>query len=63
MATRSKKPKRELVEIRIPIPVLAFYEGVAEYAGVSIDDVINTILAIELVKSRPTPTQGETDAR
>jgi hypothetical protein len=55
MATR-KKAKTETIEVRLPVPVVAFYEGVAAYAGVSVAEVINVVLAIEMCKGRAHPT-------
>lgn len=52
------KPKTEKVEVRLPIPVIAFYEGVAAYSGVSIGQAIAVVLAIEMLKKRSTLPTG-----
>jgi hypothetical protein len=45
-----KKQKTEKIELRLPITLLAFYEGVAAYSGVSIEVVINVLLAIHMLQ-------------
>jgi hypothetical protein len=58
MARKKKAPKAEPVEVRLPIPVLAFYEGVAAYAGLTVGQVLNVVLAIEMVKQGSRLTVG-----
>lgn len=55
---RKKKPKCEAVDIRLPIPVLAFYEGLAAYAGVTTDEAIRVVLALAMMKRGDQPQSG-----
>jgi hypothetical protein len=50
MATRKKKVRAQ-VSIRMPAPLLAFYEGLSEYAGVNLDDVFNVLLALAMLSN------------
>lgn len=45
-----KKQKTGKVEVRLPVPLLVFYEGVAAYSGVSIKGVINVMLAVHMLQ-------------
>ena len=57
MAKRKKAATVD-VELRMPVPVLAFYEGVAAYTGLTVSDVINVALVLEMCK-RNAPPQSE----
>jgi hypothetical protein len=57
MAKR-KKPKSESVDVRLPIPVLAFYEGLAAYAGVTTDEAIRVVLALAMLKRGTEPQEA-----
>lgn len=54
-----KKPKSVSVDVRLPIPVLAFYEGVAAYAGMSVEETLRVALAMEMCKRGARPTSGD----
>ena len=56
---RKKKPKSEDVTIRLPIPVIAFYAGVAAYAGLSLDETLRVALAMEMCKRGARLTPGD----
>lgn len=43
-------------QIRLPVPMISFYEGVAAYARVSLSDAINVVLAVEMCKRGAGPT-------
>jgi hypothetical protein len=50
MAKRKKKARSKIV-VTMPVPMLAFYEGVAAYAGVSLDDCFNIVLALGMLRN------------
>lgn len=52
------KKKRIRVALTLPIPVLAYFEGVAEYSGVKLEDVINVVLVMEMLRKGDL-TQGK----
>lgn len=57
-----KKKSRVEVKIRVEGTTLAFYEGVAAYAGVTVDDAINVILAVSMLTRISVPQTGNNDA-
>lgn len=61
MAKRKKAPKSEAISVRLPVPVIAFYEGVAAYAGVTVDEALRVVLAIEMCKRGGVPTSGDSN--
>jgi hypothetical protein len=51
MTIRKKQPTTK-VDLGLPIPMISFYEGVAAYAGVSLEDVLKVLLAMGMLKGR-----------
>jgi hypothetical protein len=45
-----KKQSGVDVQLLLPVDVIAFYEGVAAYSRVSIGDVINIVLVMQMLK-------------
>lgn len=52
MSEQKRKPRKGTVkvDIRLPTELIAFYEGVAEYTGLTLNDVLNVVLAIDVLK-------------
>lgn len=44
--------------VRLPVPVLKFYMEVAKLANVPTNDVLNVMLAIEVIKERHSQRTG-----
>lgn len=64
MADRRKKRITVGVDIKLPYETLAFYEGVAARTGLTLSEVINVVLAIQLnrhpavIGAQGKPTEG-----
>jgi hypothetical protein len=47
-----KKPKTGTIHLRVPVLVLAQLTGIAAYAGVTVEQVINVFIAADLMRAR-----------
>jgi len=49
MKKKRRRPRKK-IELMMPIDVISFIEDISEITGVSWDDTINVILALEIQK-------------
>jgi uncharacterized membrane protein YadS len=54
MAKRKKVPQTHIdCAVTLPIRVLNFYQEVAALAGLTVNDVLNVVVAADVVRNKP----------
>lgn len=62
MAKRKKLPESHIdVACTLPIPVLHYFQDVAKLSGTTVNDVLNVVLAIQVMRYQE--PVGKDDAR
>lgn len=56
---KAKRPAKWDLTLKLPVPVIAFYDGVAAYAGVTVSQAVCVVLAIEMCRRSGPSASGD----